>query len=60
MYINLTKILSYVGIGVAFVIIAFGVYKFIVAININQQIASSLVAIFGLQLMSLLVWIIRK
>lgn len=50
----------YIGVGAALAITAFGVYKFIVALNINQQIASALVGIFGLQLMSLVLWIIRK
>ena len=60
MYINLNKIVGYIGIGVALVIIAFGVYKFIVAININQQIASTLVAIFGLQLGWLTLWVNQR
>lgn len=52
--------ITFAGVAVALAIIAFGVYKFIVANNINQQIASALVGIFGLQLISLMLWIIRK
>lgn len=45
---------------VAAIIIGFGLYKFIVAANINQQIASTLVALFGLHLMWFGLWITGK
>lgn len=57
MYINLTKIIQIGGLVVSLVAIGFGLYKFIVAANINQQIASTLVATFGLQLMWFVLWI---
>lgn len=60
MYINLTKLIKYAGIAVPAAIIAFGLYKFATANNINQQIASTLVAMFGLQLGWFVLWLIRK
>lgn len=59
MYLNLTKIIQIGGIVVSLVAIIFGVYKFIVASNINQQIASTLVAMFGLQLMWFVIWVTK-
>lgn len=56
MYINLGKIIKVPVMLVGLVIVGFGVYKFITAVNINQQIASTLVAIFGIQLMWFLLW----
>jgi hypothetical protein len=56
MYINIGKIIRIPVILTGLVIIGFGVYKFITAVNINQQIASTLVAIFGVQLMWFVLW----
>lgn len=60
MYINLGKIIKLPVLLVGLVIVGFGVYKFITAININQQIASTLVAIFGIQLMWFLLWVTKE
>lgn len=59
MYINLGKIVRIPILLVGLVIVGFGVYKFITAANINQQIASTLVAIFGIQLSWFLIWLTR-
>lgn len=60
MYINLGKIIKLPVLLIGLVIVGFGVYKFIVAVNINQQIASTLVAIFGVQIMWFLLWLTSK
>ncbi len=60
MYIDIGKILKLPVIIIGLVIIGFGVYKFITALSINQQIASTLVAMFGLQLMWFMLWFMRK
>lgn len=60
MYIDIGKILKLPIILVGLVIVSFGVYKFITALSINQQIASTLVAMFGLQLMWFMLWFMRK
>ncbi len=57
MYINVGKIIRIPVILTGLVIVGFGVYKFITAVNINQQIASTLVAIFGVQLMWFILWL---
>lgn len=56
MYISIFKIIRLPGIILGILPIGFGVYKFIVAPNINQQIAATLVAIFGLQLVWFILW----
>lgn len=60
MYVDIAKILKIPVILIGLVIVGFGVYKFITALSINQQIASTLVAIFGLQLMWFMLWIMKK
>lgn len=60
MYINLTAFIKLGGVMAALVICGFGVFKFATAQNINQQIASTLVAMFGLQLGWFLMWVSRK
>lgn len=60
MYINVYKLLRVPVILTGLVIVGFGVYKFITALNINQQIASTLVAIFGIQFMWFLLWATRS
>lgn len=60
MYINVSKILRILSMLSGVVIIGFGVFKFVVAANINQQIASTLVALFGLHLVWFLLWAARK
>lgn len=59
MYINVVKIIRVPIILIGFIITGFGVYKFIVALNINQQIASTLVAMFGIEFMWFFLWIFR-
>lgn len=59
MYIDLGKIAKVPILLIGFAIVGIGVYKFITAININQQIASTLVALFGVQLMWFLVWVTK-
>lgn len=56
MYINIGKIIKVPVILVGLVIVGFGVYKFITALSINQQIASTLVALFGVQIMWFVLW----
>lgn len=60
MYIDIAKILKIPVIIVGLVIVGFGVYKFITALSINQQMASALVSIFGLQLTWFMLWLMRK
>lgn len=60
MYIDIIKILKVPVVLVGLVIVGFGVYKFITALNINQQTASTLVAMFGLQLMWFMLWVMKK
>lgn len=60
MYVDIVKILKVPVVLVGLVIVGFGVYKFITALNINQQIASTLVAMFGLQLMWFMLWVMKK
>ncbi len=60
MYIDITKILRAPVVVMGLVIVGFGVYKFITAANINQQIASLLVAIFGIQFMWFFLWVTKK
>lgn len=60
MYINLGKLLRVPAVLIGLVIVGFGVYKFITALNINQQIASTLVAIFGVQIMWFLLWATKR
>lgn len=57
MYINIGKILRVPILLVGLVIVGFGVYKFVTALNINQQIASTLVALFGVQFTWFLLWV---
>lgn len=59
MYINIFKILRLPIILIGFITMGFGIYKFIVALNINQQIASTLVAMFGIQFMWFFLWLFR-
>lgn len=60
MYIDLVKILKVPVVIVGLIIVGFGVFKFITALNINQQIASSLVGIFGIQFMWCFLWVTKK
>lgn len=59
MYINIFKILRVPIVLIGFIIMGFGIYKFVVALNINQQIASTLVAMFGIQFMWFFLWLFR-
>lgn len=60
MYLDLTKLIKLGGVAAAFIIVGFGAFKFVTAQNINQQIASALVAIFGLQLAWFVSWLSAK
>lgn len=61
MYINLAKMMRIPGIILGIVLIGFGVYGYGWASpTINQQIASALIAIFGLQFMWFVCWITGK
>lgn len=60
MYIDIAKIIKVPVILIGLVVVGFGIYKFVTALNINQQIASTLVAIFGLQLTWFMLWMIRR
>lgn len=60
MYVDIAKILKVPVVLIGLVIVGFGVYKFITALNINQQIASTLVSMFGLQLMWFMLWVMKK
>ncbi len=60
MYLNLGVILRVIGATVGLIIVGLGIYKFVVASNINQQIASSLMALFGLQLAWFILWVTKK
>jgi len=59
MYINLRKVSRIIGFILALLVLVFGVLTFVIAISIQEQIASALVAIFGLHLMWFILWVTK-
>lgn len=63
MYINIGKLLRLPVLIISFIVLGFGIFKFFEAGfngTINQQIASTLVSMFGLQLLWFSLWIGKK
>lgn len=63
MYINIGKLLRFPLLLIAVIILGFGIYQFFQSGftgTINQQIAATLVSIFGLQLLWFALWLAKK